>query len=155
MESSSAVAEVETTSEPKKLAKGWGLEPAEGVTFHWSARAIFQDCIDLLHDRQGLEGVTSEEERDKLQTWINDKGLPVLRSMYNSDTGNFPYPSENREIEVKGDGYRLRANPRASYGYLYLSAAPDPTATEPTPKPLKKKAPPKPRLRRKPAKRFP
>jgi hypothetical protein len=50
-----------------------------------------------------------------------------------------PRTSEDAEVEIAGDGYRLRCNPRRSCGYLYISAALDESATSPTPKPAPEK----------------
>ena len=113
--------------------RGWGLHPAAGARFHWSARAIYRDgTVDLLWDRMGVEGQATEAERKALGAWLDDKAMPVLRALCLGEGA--PYPSEDREVTVRGDGYTLRANPRSSHGYLYLSAALDPTSTEPTPK---------------------
>lgn len=119
-------------------AQGWGLPPAEGARYHWSARAIYP--VDLLWDRMAVEGEASEDERRALGRWLDDKALPYLRSLA-ANGSTLPLQSDNQEIRVSGDGYTLRANPRASYGYLYMSAAPDPSATGPTPKARKPRAP--------------
>lgn len=120
----------------------WGLRAAEGTRFHWSARAIYP--VDLLWDRMSVVGDATEDERKALGRWLDDKALPYLRSLVREQGGplrrratnapDFPGTGEDREIRISGDGYTLRANPRGSYGYLYLSAAPDPTATGRTPK---------------------
>ena len=103
--------------------KGWGLHPRDGAAFHWSARAIFKDgTVDLLWDRQGIEGVSTEAERKTLCKWLDDKALPQLRAL--GKRHELPGTHEDRDVTVRGDGYELRANPRSSYGYLYLSAAP-------------------------------
>jgi hypothetical protein len=116
------------------VAQGWGLFPLDGTRYHWSARAIYGDGqIDLLWDRQAVEGDASPDERKALAAWLDEKALPYLRHMFKTGE-DVPYSSECREITVKGDGFTLRADPRASYGYLYLSATVDPSSVEPTPK---------------------
>lgn len=65
-------------------------------------------------------------------SWINEKALPYMRA-WAKDRDGFPYMTEDHEVSVSGDGFYLRANPRASHGYLYLCAGPDARATEPTP----------------------
>ena len=116
------------------LARGWGLHATPGTAYHWSARAIYErgTTIDLLWDRMAIEGVATETERAAIGAWLDGKALPYLRMLASSYGA--PEGSEDREIRVSGDGFTLRANPRASYGYLYLSAAPDASATEPTPR---------------------
>lgn len=137
----------ERTTDPK-TPRGWGLPPAVDGGYHWSARAIYRDgTIDLLWDRQGFEGhLPLPGALLALQTWINEKALPFLRHVAAGEDA--PYPSERREITIKGDGFALRANPQASYGYLYMSAAPDVTATDATPKVPKARKPAKPRAKR-------
>ncbi len=116
-------------------ARGWGLAPVEGTRYHWSARAIYP--VDLLWDRMAVEGDASEDERKALGRWLDDQALPYLRATVTEFLGQ----GDDMEIRASGDGFTLRANPRRSFGYLYLSAAPDPSATGPTPKAPKPKAP--------------
>jgi len=115
-------------------AKGWGLFPTDGTRYHWSARAILDrdGGVDTLWDRMAVEGEATEDERKALGAWLDGHALPYLRARFAS-CDDVPYQSECREIIVKGDGFILRADPRASYGYLYMSATVDPTATAPTP----------------------
>jgi len=116
-------------NEPK-----WGLPAPEGVPLSWGARAIFRDGgVDCLWDRQGVYGGT-DEERKALCEWINNKGMPMMRHLAKSLSA-----SDNVEEIVEGDGYRMKANPRRSYGYLYLCAYPCAEATGPTPTPPKPK----------------
>jgi hypothetical protein len=115
--------------------RGWGLHASFGARYHWSARAIYP--VDLVWDRMSVEGEASPEERKALGAWLDNQALPYLRSIANGS--ELPAQSEDLEIRVSGDGYTLRANPRGSYGYLYMSAAPDPSATGPTPKVVRAK----------------
>jgi hypothetical protein len=104
-------------------AEGTCGYPRADAAFHWSARAIFQNAhVDLLWDRQGIEGEATEAEREALCTWLTKKALPHLRWL--AKRIGFLRVDEDREVTVRGDGYELRANPRQSHGYLYLSAAP-------------------------------
>jgi len=128
--------DIVTTSVPR----GWGLHPVSCARYHWSARAIYQRAqIDLLWDRMGVEGQCSDDERKALGRWLDDKALPYLRwsVQFGPDAVS---GDEDREITVCGDSFRLRANPRSSYGYLYLSAAVDPASATPTPTVPKKRA---------------
>jgi hypothetical protein len=122
------------------VPKGWGLPPAPGARYHWSARAIYQRrTVDLLWDRMGVTGGCSDEERTALGHWLDDKALPYLRWLV-ANGPDAPREDEQREIVVRGDGFTLRANPMSSCGYLYLSATVDAASTEPTPIPEKKRA---------------
>lgn len=134
----------QNTNTTAKAPKGWGLEAPEGARFHWSARAIYRDAtIDLLWDRAGFEGDADADSKRALADWIDAKAIPYLRGYVAHDVAA-PLPSERGEcIVVRGDGYVLRCDPKASYGYLYLSAAPDPTATDATPPAPKPPARPK------------
>lgn len=115
------------------IPKGWGLEARADAKFHWSARAIYQNrVVDLLWDRQSLEGHATAEESAMLQLWLDTKALPVLRAR--AERLELPASDDRGEVTIEGDGYQLRANPNGSCGYLYLSAAPAPEATGPTPK---------------------
>ena len=117
-----------TTPAPAPCERGWGLAPEPGTRYHWSARTILADGgIDIVWDRTGMEGDYTAAERVALCAWL-DVALPVLRS-HAARSETFPHGSERREWLIEGDGFRLRANPNASYGYLYLSAAPCATAT--------------------------
>jgi len=134
---------------PVEITPSWGLRPREGVAFHWSARAILRDgTIDIVWDRQGIEGEATVRESQALAAWLNTKALPWMRAYAKRE--DFPRGDEDREVAVSGDGYELRANPRASHGYLYMSAAPCASATHTTPN---YHAAPKPRTRRAPARR--
>jgi hypothetical protein len=129
------------TSPPAATApKGWGLAPAPGTRYHWSARAIYRDgTVDLLHDRQGIEGTASPEERKALCHWLDVVGLPLLRKLCAGRDA--PSPRERHEVtvgNVNAPGYTLRANPNASAGYLYLSCAPDGTMYSPSPRAAKR-----------------
>ena len=128
----------------------WGLPPYPGASTCWGARAIYKRCeIDLLGDRTGTYDLSpdqlSSERIGPLLLWLDTKALPALRALL-IHSPDAPGSSENREVDVRGDGYILRANPRGSYGYLYMVAHACPEATDPTPKPMKAK--------RKPATRF-
>lgn len=100
----------------------WGIPAPEGAKVSWGARAIYTapTGIDLLWDRQSMDGL--EEDRAALSKWINKTGLPGLKKVLKSD---YLASDENREVEFKGGGYVIRANPRASHGYLYIGAWPE------------------------------
>jgi len=97
----------------------WGLQPPEGVSVAWGARAIFEKGqIDLLWDRTSTMG--DEKEVKKLGKWLNTKGLKGIRREVKNLQTNAEYT-----VIYKDDKYTIRANPRRSYGYLYLCAFPN------------------------------
>jgi len=115
----------------------WGLPLPVSVPFGWGARLIHP--VDVVWDRQGLVGdwqlagtKAACPEADALVAWLNTTALPYLRAVEAYGEG-LPRRDEDREVTVSGDGFTLRANPRRSYGYLYVVAYPDPSATGPTP----------------------
>ena len=127
-------------TDPAVPPRGWGLHPEPGARYHWSARTILeQERVDILWDRQGIEGTGTPEELKTLVDWINTKALPVLQA------SDLPASDSDATLTIEGDGFRMRYNPRGSCGYIYISAAPAPEVTTPTPKPKPK---PKPRRRK-------
>jgi hypothetical protein len=90
---------------------GWGIQPPEGVDHAWGARAIFRGgIIDIVWDRQGGGD-------DDLRAWLNARGIPQIRRMV-ADVGY----GEDREVRWTEGAYTIVANPKSSYGYLYLGA---------------------------------
>lgn len=93
---------------------------------HWGARAIYEKYavrgtekfeygIDLLHDRQSVDGEMSKE----FSAWLNKVALPWLRKeVARVDLGTY---SDKILVLDEGD-FRLEASPNASYGYLYIGA---------------------------------
>jgi hypothetical protein len=102
----------------------WGLQP--GPEDHvrppiWGARAIYHEdsaSFDLLHDRQDCSDGT-DEERAALVAWLDTHGLPALRAAVARER---PSAAGREIIEIRQDGFVLRASPRRSYGYLYVGA---------------------------------
>ena len=135
----------ETTTTP--LTPEWGLPPDNYAVVAWGARAIYKfgsrqervqrkvpksdppryktvnktvtgADIDLLWDRQSMVGGT-EKEREQLKNWLNKKGMKLLkkecaaeRLMGDCET----------TVWVRDGKFTLYANPRRSYGYLYIGA---------------------------------
>lgn len=101
----------------------------------WGARAIFEThhdrftgkCtryIDLVWDRQAMvAGEQPEAAVSAFTKWINEKALPWLRKEVNRRAVE---PSDSTELVFQDGLYELRANPNASYGYLYIGAAAQP-----------------------------
>lgn len=121
--------------EKKQLA--WGLQPPEGASIAWGGRAIFERRyvravrrgrwaddklvigIDLLGDRQDSFG--DPKDLVKLLRWVNTKGIRQIKKQIEQDGID---TSQNIHLVCRDEklGYVLVANPRASYGYLYLCA---------------------------------
>lgn len=112
---------------------GWSIP--DGVTLAYGARAIYSlreikrkrgrgwsmewhIGIDLLWDRQDMVGGT-DAERKAFVTWLNKTAIPALR---NKCLNDFVQPSEDAVITFASDGYAITAGPRASYGYMYITA---------------------------------
>ena len=98
----------------------WGLTPipkGEYVAV-WGARAILEDGeISLLHDRQQMLGGTDAKEM--LCDWINTVGLPHLKRHIKANHWN----GRTEDLFTFDRWpFQLRASPRRSYGYLYLTA---------------------------------
>lgn len=101
----------------------WGLAVPKDIieskgnpAGYWGARAIFRPSqsnpIDLLHDRQSIDGVTEE-----LLEWLNSIGLHLLRRhVLDLNT------SDNKLVHIKDGKFNIVANPNGSYGYLYIGA---------------------------------
>lgn len=102
----------------------WGLVPHQNVSFWWGARVIFNppDILDIVPDRQQIQGGTTED-RDKLVSWINSVGIRKLRDELAKQCIS---GSEDKLIAIddKTAGFMMMANPKQSYGYLYISAMP-------------------------------
>jgi hypothetical protein len=93
--------------------------------------------LDILWDRQGWAGESTEAERRGLADWFNDKGRSAMDRRL-AELG-LDGSSEERAV-VAGDGYRLTGTPNGSYGYCYLVCEPDPDATGTVELPPKPKA---------------
>src|SRR4029077_848011 len=109
------------TSKEKKIKLEFGISPPAGVRAAWGARALYSfrrvPKIDLLWDRQNIVG--SEEDRRALSTWINEKGLGLLAAKLDQD---FVGTATDKLVTVTDGEYTITANPRRSYGYLYIGA---------------------------------
>jgi hypothetical protein len=94
----------------------FGIRTEDKFKAWWGARAIFTNrFVDLLHDRQSWEG--EEKEKKALEKWLNKTGLPKIRKLASSlDT------RDHEEVRFEDDKHVIVANPRASYGYLYIGA---------------------------------
>lgn len=97
-------------------------------------RACTEASIDIPFDRHemispalAVEGTIAaavtnhahEKERKAFAKWIQNKGIPALRKWCIKEyiTGDC-----DAKFELTEGGYSLVAGPRASYGYLYITA---------------------------------
>lgn len=127
-----------TTDVRVKTRPSYGLCPPDGVTgAMWGARAIFSENreaykhnytkagkprkrgriptmnVELLWDR--CDAIGESTAIKTMCEWLDTVGLKLLRlAAEDLDT------SEDREVMIHQDGYIIRANPRESYGYLYI-----------------------------------
>lgn len=122
----------------------FGLKAPDGVNGPvWGARAIYklgsvtkkynrvvgrriqvisqtgaEASVDLLWDRQRMvDG--DETSRKALGKWIDGNGMKLLKKALVDCyiTGNI-----DQEVRVEDEGFIMIANPRKSYGYLYMCA---------------------------------
>jgi len=100
----------------------WGLQPPEGTTLAWGARAIYKGgAIDLLPDRQAWRGPI--DERKPLVDWLNTTGRAAIeRAAKHANLRG----DEERTVRHESAGFTIEASPRGSHGYLYLVAYPTP-----------------------------
>jgi len=124
------------------LKPAWGFPPPsnENVLCAWGARAIYKfnfdrdhrgrrepPMIDLLWDRQDFVPHVDAPEvevalvrgKEKLQKWLNTKGLKklatkCLKECITGDCGDV--------VAITDGDFGIIASPRQSYGYLYIGA---------------------------------
>jgi cytoskeleton bundling-enhancing protein CbeA-like protein len=139
---------METTPQTtNELKPEWGLTPSPRAVVAWGARAIYKfgwrtervrrkvpksnppryrfvekrttgADIDLLWDRQSMVGGT-DKEREQLKNWLNKKGLKKLKKECEK---RYLSTSADETVQVRDGNFMIMANPRASYGYLYIGA---------------------------------
>lgn len=99
----------------------WGMQPPNGIKTAWGARAIFDmpNRIDLVSDRQSQRG--SQENLRPLLDWINRIGIGLLQDRLRTARIQ---SDDSKGIHIVHDDYTIEANPRASFGYLYIVAYP-------------------------------
>jgi hypothetical protein len=99
-----------------RLAFGLRDIPAD-VTSAWGARLIWPN--DLVHDRQDLKGPT----KGLLAQWLNGGALRVaLDNAARLARASELTQSEDREVVLYEDERGvIKANPQASFGYLYVA----------------------------------
>jgi len=109
-----------------RFEMAWGLMGAiEGASAAYGARAIYKRdsgkvIIDVLWDRQHIAG--DEPAKRALAQWLVKKtggGMTLLSKRLKAEG---VYPDDSIEIAIDHGRFHLRANPRSSYGYLYITA---------------------------------
>jgi hypothetical protein len=127
-----------------KTKPAWGIAPPDEATLCFGARAIYKlttrtankrtgrvettATIELLHDRSDLVG-GSEKERRVFVRWLNRVGFKHLRKECER---RFVDPRGHKLVTIPGDDFTIVADPRASYGYLYIGAWRTPTVVAKT-----------------------
>lgn len=130
-----------------ELKPEWGLAPSPRAVVAWGARAIYKfgsrtervrrkvpksnpprykfvekyvtgADIDLLWDRQSMVGGT-DKEREQLKRWLNSKGLKKLKKECEK---RYLSGDADETVQVRDGDFVIMANPRRSYGYLYIGA---------------------------------
>ena len=99
------------------------FEIPAGLPVMWSARAIYtvrpEPFLDILPDRQYMYGANESDEASALCDWLNKDGIKGLQAVCKKLGVQ---PNESRIVEYSGNGFIIRGNPNASYGYLYIVA---------------------------------
>lgn len=129
-----------TPTEPETRVMEWGGTVPSAAPVAWGARAIYkigsvevrftkagkrlkrprevtEATIDILWDRQSWHGEPAACKA--LSAWLNKKALPALRR---ECVARYITGDSDERVEIDGDGYKLVASPRESYGYLYITA---------------------------------
>lgn len=108
------------------LAAPWfGLKPnvTQLPVLYWGGRAIFHapEGIDILWDRQQFNNTDDDRKKDReaLWRWIQEKGLPRLRKQLRQQGVT---ARDDVLVCVVDRKHTIIANPRKSYGYLYIGA---------------------------------
>lgn len=98
----------------------WGLRPFRELETLavYGARTIFRDGnIEFLWDRQDCIG--EEDARKSLCTWINHKALPALKEHIRKHAWT---PMTQDTFTLETANLLFEASPRASGGYIYITA---------------------------------
>lgn len=106
------------------IGEVWGLEAPDNALVSWGARGIFtQAQIDLLGNRQGLRGGADPEVARAFFVELNSRVMPVMRRNYKLavEVGALS-PTSSDDVVLYDDGIVFLANPRRSYGYVYVVA---------------------------------
>jgi len=99
----------------------WGIKPEHDPDTCWGARTIYGESgpytFGIVRDRMGGKGPKTKLK--SLCEWLNSTGFDLLKDQLREQRVQ---GSDDREVRVEQDGYVLVANPRMSYGYLYIGA---------------------------------
>jgi hypothetical protein len=107
-------------------AELFGLKPTGTEKYWYGARAIYKGpakAIEFVWNRQQITGEVDEAIKESFVEWINSVGVPGLRKILADE---WVTTKDDKEVRFTDHdaGYYIRANPRASGGYLYICAAP-------------------------------
>ena len=104
----------------KTTTLDWGLTPIPDGEFLavWGARAIFvRREISLLPNRQQMFG--HQDARNELCDWINHVGLPKLKRHVEENHWD---GATEETFTIDDWPIQMKASPRRSHGYMYLTA---------------------------------
>ena len=80
-------------------------------------RSVLDVDLDYLYDRKDCQG--DDGHKKALCTWLDLHGLKLLRKALVKQGID---PADEQVITLSESVYTLRASPRKSYGYLYVTA---------------------------------
>lgn len=102
----------------KERELGWGLSDAkvpDNAVTAWGARAIFKNgLVDVLSDRKDYWPDVPPFE---FVEWLQGEAFSAL-----DDWADKVWNSEDKLFSYDKGKRHLRANPKASHGYLYITA---------------------------------
>lgn len=104
---------------PNTNELAWGMHNDMNCRCCYGARAIYdtRGNIDLLCDRQAYEG--DQKDWKKMSRWLDKKAIKAMRKYFLKN--DIPTSSEHEWRMDDGD-FHIMANPRGSYGYMYIVA---------------------------------
>lgn len=131
---------------PKAPLPWWGLRPAAAgasAELYWGARAIYRTdggvySVECLWDRQSWSDQDADEAtaeanapaRKVISDWFNARGKALLTQMCKVQ---HIASGDDYVVNVHERGFHIIANPKKSYGYLYLAVWKDDHVPEETP----------------------
>lgn len=104
---------------PNTNELSWGLSMDMQCRCCYGARAIYDTShnIDLLYDRQSYIG--EQDDWTKISRWLNKKAMKSMRKYFRT---NNIQTSASHEWRMDDGDLHIMANPKGSYGYMYIVA---------------------------------
>lgn len=101
----------------------YGLNIAKSVRLWWGAKALYHNFgIELIPKKVQIVGATLEEQ-ESISRWVDSVGLPAIAQLVVDERLE---DKEERSVSYRDPRARflIFANPRQTYGYLYICATP-------------------------------